>query len=124
MDIIKLKRTGLCGVFWGAIAFGQTYSLGVLSPSQAIQLNAYCYDNNGNLIPYCYLTLETSYYPYTNGHFHESYAHPYSSVSPSYMQAGADGTAPVTLTPIGQSEAITVCDVQSGNCVKYQYYVG
>jgi hypothetical protein len=116
----------LFGVFLLAgTAFGKSYSP-LYAPSTSPQFFAYCADTHGNLIPYCYMTLATSYFANTNGHFHESIGHPYSSISPAYVESGGNGYAPVTLTTsiIGQAEQITVCAVVSGLCSKFQYAVG
>jgi hypothetical protein len=118
--------TKILGIFLLAgTAFGQSYSP-LYAPSTSPQFFAYCADTHGNLIPYCYMTLTTSYFANTNGHFHESIGHPYSSISPAYVESGGNGYAPVTLTTsiIGQAEQITVCAVVSGLCSKFQYAVG
>src|SRR5579872_6061728 len=97
-EIAPCLVTKILGVFLLAgTAFGQLYSP-LYAPSTSPQFSAFCL-----------------------GHARES-----SSVSPSYVESGGNGYAPVTLTTsiIGQAEQITVCAVVSGLCSKFQYAVG
>jgi hypothetical protein len=109
-------------------AKSQSYSP-LYAPSTTINLVWSCVDANNHALPYAGLTLETIYWTNTNGHFHDSPSHPYSSISPTSGYADGNGNFPASLrtTTIGQAESIgATCYDYYGNAVsgEFNYAVG
>ena len=98
-----------------ASAFGQSFN--PLYPPSYINTNwrAYC-TYNGYVVANCYVTIFTTYYANTNGHFHNS-GRPSSSVSPSSGYTNSAGYVPFSMTTsaIGQAEAVFVCAYYCGS---------
>lgn len=86
---------------------------------------AYCYDYYGNIVPYCWVSLSTSYYAGTNAHTHYSPSAPLSTVNPSSGVTDASGNLQVVIstTIVGHAEWAACCNAY-GNCGTYDYAVG
>src|SRR5262249_16376 len=103
----------------------QTY----FKPNTSNTLYAYCsYFVGGTeiVVPYCNISLSTTVYLYTGGHFHENESHPFSSITPTSANTGPTGVVFVTLntTRVGQQEAAFVTNDDNGSTKSLVYLVG
>ena len=99
----------------------------VYAPNTQNSLYAYCTNANDQVVA-CNISLSTTYYEYTNGHFHDSPPPPVSTISPDTGYTGdyANYAMPVTLTTtvVGQIESVYVSDDDDGDVVHTDYGVG
>jgi hypothetical protein len=100
----------------------------VFAPNSTNTLYAYCENQNtGQVVP-CNVSLSTTYYQYTNGHFHNNPPPPVSTVSPNSGYTGnySNFEMPVTITTtqVGQIESLSVSDDDNGSAIHYDYGIG
>lgn len=106
-----------------APARGQSYSP-LYPPSSDQVLYDYCYDQYGNLVPNCYVSITPGYYPNTAAHTHDSPPAPLSGVNPSSGTTNSSGYLQFTLstTIVGHAEYLYSCTYYI--CSTFQYAVG
>lgn len=124
-SILRTIILAACVIAVGDEVFGQTYS--PLFPPNSNQSGvAYCRYSDGSRIPYCFMRLFTVVYLYTNGHFHDSVSHPWSTVTPTEGTSDGAGNLYITLhtTRVGQAELLGVEDVFHDLFGFYGYAVG
>ena len=107
------------------LAIAQSYTP-LWLPSSGNIVYAYCYNNDGNIVPCCQVKLSTSYYAGTNGHYHNFPSAPLSTVNPSSGTTDASGYLQVTVatTIVGHAEWVVNCPVGGGRCGTLEYAVG
>jgi hypothetical protein len=100
----------------------------LFQPNISYPITWTCEDENNNPVPYATYYFDNYAWDYTNGHFHDSAAHPWSSSSPQNAW-DQNGTGSVTVnlntTIIGQAEGVDVtCYDVYGNPIPLSFNFG